>query len=155
MVQFLSKWISRMAIYYESTLALTEHTKQLTFVNEILCLQVKPLAMALSPQTGDRGVKLAAAVRLHGGRRSHRVPLDARRRFPDRLHLFPLVAFWRHLKRQVVIWDVNISGIVPLVRVVFAAFAVPPSVRLVPVIGADGHCQQDQCTKRQEKTRAG
>lgn len=74
-----------------------QHRKQLTFVNEILRLQVKTLAVTLSPQTGDGGVKLAAAVRLHGRRRSRSVALHAR------FHRFPLIALWRHLERQVVI----------------------------------------------------
>lgn len=126
-----------------------QNRKQLTFVNEILGLQVKTLAMTLSPQTGDRGVELAATVRLHGRRRSWSVPLHAR------LCRFPLIALWRHLERQVVIWDVNVSGIVTLVCVVLTALAMPPSIRLVPVIGADGYNQQDQSANRQEKPRAG
>ncbi len=74
-----------------------QNRKQLTFVNEVLGLQVKALAVTLSPQTGDRGIELAAAVRLHGRRRSRSVPLHAR------LRRFPLIALWRHLERQVVI----------------------------------------------------
>lgn len=74
-----------------------QNRKQLTFVNEILGLQVKALAVALSPQTGDRGIELAATVRLHGRRRSRSVSLHAR------LRRFPLIALWRHLERQVVI----------------------------------------------------
>lgn len=59
----------------------------------------------------------------------------------------------QHPERQV--GDVDVARVVPFVRVVLAALPVPPGVRLVPVVGADGHGDEPQSAESQNQTRHG
>ena len=106
--------------------------------------------MTLSPKPRDGGVELAAAVGLHRGGSSQKVPFfpDERKRFSTRAVTFPFYAIWRHLQGEVVIGDVDVTGIVSLVCVVFTPFPMSPCICLVPVVGAYRHGKQTQRTER-------
>lgn len=123
-----------------------------TFVDQVLGLQVEALAVTLPPQPGDGGVKLPAAVGLHGGRGGHEVPLLPDERSGARAAASPLRApLQRHLERQVVARNVDVARVVPLVGVVLTPLPVPPGVGLVPVIGADRHGEEPERAERQEE----
>lgn len=123
-----------------------------TFVDEVLGLQVEALPVTLPPQAGDGGVELAAAVGLHRGRCGHEVPLAPAEQSSPSPRPLPQ-ALRRHLEGQVVVGDVDVSRVGALVGVVFTPLPVPPRVRLVPVVGADGHGEQPQRTESQEQPR--
>lgn len=125
-----------------------------TFKDQILCLQVKSLSVALFPQSGDGGVELPTAEGLHGRGRRQEVPLSPQQ---QRLAAPPLhiSLLWQHAKREVVVGDVNVPGVVSFVGVILAALPVPPSVSLVPVVSADRDCYQSQSAKSQKEPRHG
>lgn len=88
-----------------------------TFKDQILRLQVKPLSVALSPQSGDGGVVLPYAVGLHGRGGRREVPLSPQQHFAadtgaSTFHIFIL---WHHAKWKVVVGDVNVAGVVSFV----------------------------------------
>lgn len=126
-----------------------------TFVNELLGLQVEPLPVTLPPQPGHGGVELAAAVSLHGGRSGHEVPLPPEESVLARAVLSPRQASWGHLQGEVVVGDVDEARDGSFVGIVLAPLPVSPRVRLVPVVGTNGHGEQPQRAQRQEKPRAG
>lgn len=108
--------------------------------------------MALPPQPGDGGVVLPTAVGLHGRGWRQDVPLGPQRRRPSTPRVFiPR----HHAQGQVVVGDVDVARVVPFVGIILAALAMPPGVRLVPVVGADRNCDQPQSAKCQEETRHG
>lgn len=108
--------------------------ENLTSVDELVGLQVEAVAVTLPPQTRHGGIEPAAAVRLHSRQRSNEVPL---------LSGQPLsTGFRRHPERQVAVRDGDVARVVAVARVTLAALAVPPRVRLVPVVGADGHGEE-------------
>lgn len=125
-----------------------------TFKDQILRLQVEALPVALPPQSRDGGVVLPAAVGLHGRGWRREVALRPQQRSPGapprRLSIL-----WQHPEREVVVGDVDVARVVPAARVALASLAVPPRVRLVPVVGADGHRDQPQGAESQEETRHG
>lgn len=126
-----------------------------TFVDQVLGLQVEALPVTLLPEPGDGGVKLPAAVRLHGGRRGHEVPLLAHERSCARAAASPLRApLRRHLDREVVARNVDVTGVVPFVGVVLTPLPVSPGVGLVPVVGADRHGEESERAHSQEETCA-
>lgn len=113
--------------------------------------------MALPPQSGDGGVELPTAERLHGRGRRQEVPPGPQQHFAAAAGALPLHALLlrQHAERQVAVGDVDVAGVVPFVGVILAALPVPPRVRLVPVVGADRHRDQPQRAGRQEQTRRG
>lgn len=125
-----------------------------TFKDQILRLQVEPLSVALSPQSGDGGVVLPTAVGLHGRGWRREVPLSPQQRSAG-APTSRLSILWQHPEREVVVGDVDVAGVVPAARIALAALPVPPRVRLVPVVGADRHCNQPQGAECQEETRHG
>ena len=128
-----------------------------TFKDQILRLQVEALSVALSPQSRDGGVELPTAEGLHGRGGRQEVPLGPQQHLAADAGALPLHALLlgQHAEREVVVGDVDVAGVVPFVRVILAALPVPPRVRLVPVVGADRHCDQPQSAERQEETRRG
>lgn len=91
--------------------------KNQTFKDQILCLQVKPPSVALSPQSRDGGVEMPTAEGLHGRGRRQEVPLSPQQHFAadtgtSSLHIFLL---WQHAKWKVVVGDVNVAGVVSFV----------------------------------------
>ena len=124
-----------------------------TFKDQVLCLQVEALSVALFPQSGDGGVELPTAERLHGRGRRQEVPLRPQQRLAaPPLHISLL---WQHAEREVVVGDVDVARVVSFVGVILAAFPVPPRVRLVPVVSADRDCYQSQSAKSQKEPRHG
>lgn len=126
-----------------------------TFVNKVLGLQVESFPVTLSPKPGDGGVKLPTAVRLHGRRSGQKVPLRPDESTSIWAVTFPHQALWRHLEGEVVVRNVDVTRVVSLVGIVFTPLSVPPSVGLVPIIGADRHGEQPQRAERQEEPCAG
>lgn len=120
-----------------------------TFVNKVLGLQVESFPVTLPPKPGDGRVELSAAVGFHWRRRGQKVPLPPN----ERSSIW--AGFWRHLEWEVVVWNVDVTGVVPLVGIVFAPLSVSPGVGLVPVVGADRHGEETQRAKSQEKPSAG
>ena len=131
--------------------------KRQTFKDQILRLQVEAPPVALSPQSGDGGVVLPTAEGLHGRGRRQEVPLRPQQHLAADAGAPPLHIFLlrQHAKWQVVVGDVDVSGVVSFVWVILAAFPVPPRVRLVPVVSADRYRYQSQSAKRQKETRHG
>lgn len=123
-------------------------------MNKVLGLQVEALPVTLPPQPGDGGVKLPAAVRLHGRRCGQEVPLPPDERSSIWAVTFPLQALRRHLEGEVVVGNVDVARVVSLVGIVFTPLPMPPRVGLVPVVGADRHGEQPERAKRQEEPRA-
>lgn len=127
-----------------------------TFEDQILCLQIEALAVTLPPQPGDGGVVLPTAVGLHGRGWRQDVPLGPQRCLAcggaSTSHVFiPR----HHAQGQVVGGDVDVARVVPFVGIILAALAVPPGVRLVPVVGADRDRNQPQGAECQKETRHG
>jgi len=122
-----------------------------TFVNKVLGLQVESLPVTLPPKPGDGGVKLPAAMRLHGRRCGQKVPLPPDERSSIWAVTFPLQALWRHLEGEVVVWNVDVTGVVSLVGIVFTPLSMSPRIGLVPIIGANRHGEEPQRTESQEE----
>lgn len=129
-----------------------------TFKDQILRLQVEALPVALSPQPGDGGVVLPTAVGLHGRGRRQEVPFSPQQHSAADAGApttFGAGILRQHPEREVVGGDVNVAGVVPPAGITLAALPVPPGVRLVPVVGADGYGDQPQSAKRQKEPRHG
>lgn len=111
----------------------------LTFPDELLAVRLVARAVAAPPEPRDGGVEAAAAVRVQrgggggGGRGGGRGPAGQQGpRGPG-------------AERQVRAGRRHGAGrVAALVAEAAAALAVPPRVRLVPGVGADGHSQQRQ-----------
>lgn len=127
-----------------------------TFEDQILRLQVEALAVTLPPQSGDGGVVLPTAVGLHGRGGRQDVPLGPQRRLaPGGASTSHGFIPRHHPQGQVVVGDVDVARVVPFVGIILAALAVPPGVRLVPVVGADRDRDEPQSAECQKETRHG
>lgn len=119
-----------------------------TFPDELLAVRLVARAVAAPPEPRDGGVEAAAAVRVQrgggggswgggrgpAGQQSPRGPSAERQVRAGRRH--------------------GTGRVAALVAEAAAALAVPPRVRLVPGVGADGHGQQRQGGGGQEQPRA-
>lgn len=113
--------------------------------------------MAPPPQPGDGGVDVPIAEGFRGRGWRQEVPLSPQQHLATDTGAFPLhvLLLRQHAEREVVVGDVDVAGVVSFVGQILAALAVPPGVRLVPVVSADRHHDQPQSEKRQKETRHG
>lgn len=113
--------------------------------------------MAPSPQSGDGGVVLPAAVGLHGRGRRQEVAFSPQQHSAADAGAptFRVRILRQHPEREVAVGDVNVAGVVPPAGITLAALPVPPGVRLVPVVSADRYGNQPQSAKRQKEPRHG
>lgn len=122
-------------------------TLKLTSVDKLVSLQVEAVAVTLPPQARHGGIEPSAAVELYSRQRSGEMPLLSGQPFSS--------SFRRHPERQVAVRDGDVARVVAVARVAVAALAVPPRVRLVPIVGADGHGEEAEGAERQQQARAG
>lgn len=131
--------------YLEAPGSLQRHASrlELTFPDEGGDLWVEALPVALPPEAHVGGVVLPAAL----VRRAHGEQLPAIPG-PEEFALPAVQARAARAQRQVVVVVVNETGIDPAGVEGLAPVPVLPGVRLVPVVGADGHSQHAEGAER-------
>jgi len=118
-----------------------------TFSNKVLDILIKSKSMAFAPQPHVGGVILPAA--LIGGAHGEQLPSVPR----QQQLLLPVVqARAARPQREAVVGDVNKARVLPAAGETSAPLSVPPGVRLVPVVGADSHCQHPERAEGQRQT---
>lgn len=115
----------------------------LTFANEGSDLRIEALPVALPPEAHVGGVVLPAAlVRGAHGEELPAIP------GPEEFTLPAVQARAARPERQVVVAVVNEARVDPAGAEGLAPVPMLPGVRLVPVIGADGHSQHAEGAER-------
>lgn len=116
---------------------------ELTFPYEGGDLRVEALPVALPPEAHVGGVVLTAA--LVRGAHSEQLPAIPG---PEEFALPAVQARAAGAQRQVVVVVVNEAGVDPAGVEGLAPVPVLPGVRLVPMVGADGHSQHAEGAER-------